>query len=225
MGFMNVFFFTQLISPEGVDLSFIMAMVAGVIAFVMATLLTLLFHSEFVSDDEVKEAEHVEESGTTKIVQQPQGLSRNRLMCPLEGRVIPLRQVADSTFSSEIMGKGIAIVPESGLLRSPVSGTIKSLFKTQHAIGILSDEGVEILIHIGIDTVRLNGDGFTAQVTVGQQVIVGDPLIEFDVQKIIERGFDVTTPIIISNSEEYLDVLPQPNLTTARYTDPLLYVL
>ncbi len=225
MGFMNVFFFTQLISPEGVDLSFIMAMVAGGIAFVMAAVLTLIFHSEFVSDDEVKEAEHVEESGTTKAVQQPLGLSRNRLMCPLEGRVISLRQVADSTFSSEIMGKGIAIVPESGLLRSPVSGTIKSLFKTQHAVGILSDEGVEILIHIGIDTVRLNGDGFTAHVTVGQQVTVGDPLIEFDIQKIIERGFDVTTPIIISNSEEYLDVLPQPNLTTARYTDPLLYVL
>ncbi|MGY3835740.1 beta-glucoside-specific PTS transporter subunit IIABC [Bacillus atrophaeus] len=122
---------------------------------------------------------------------------------PIKGEVKALSEVNDSVFSAEIMGKGFAIVPEEGLAVAPVSGTITSVFKTKHAIGITSDRGAEVLIHIGLDTVQLDGRHFDVLVKEGAKVSPGDPLVSFDIEKIKAAGYDVITPVIITNTDQY----------------------
>ncbi|MGE0909091.1 beta-glucoside-specific PTS transporter subunit IIABC [Bacillus atrophaeus] len=122
---------------------------------------------------------------------------------PIKGEVKALSEVNDSVFSAEIMGKGFAIVPEEGLAVAPVSGTIATVFKTKHAIGITSDRGAEVLIHIGLDTVQLDGRHFDVLVIEGDKVSPGDPLVSFDIEKIKAAGYDVITPVIITNTDQY----------------------
>ena len=106
------------------------------------------------------------------------------------------------------MGQGVAIVPEEGRLYAPVDGEVTTFFPTGHAIGMLSDNGAEILIHVGMDTVKMNGDGFTPKVAQGARVKKGDLLLEFDMAKIKAAGYSITTPIIITNTDAYADVVP-----------------
>ncbi|ASS73157.1 beta-glucoside-specific PTS transporter subunit IIABC [Bacillus atrophaeus] len=122
---------------------------------------------------------------------------------PIKGEVKALSEVNDSVFSAEIMGKGFAIVPEEGLAVAPVSGAITTVFKTKHAIGITSDRGAEVLIHIGLDTVQLDGRHFDVLVKEGDKVSPGDPLVSFDIEKIKAAGYDVITPVIITNTDQY----------------------
>ncbi|MCY8808060.1 beta-glucoside-specific PTS transporter subunit IIABC [Bacillus atrophaeus] len=122
---------------------------------------------------------------------------------PIKGEVKALSEVNDSVFSAEIMGKGFAIVPEEGLAVAPVSGIITAVFKTKHAIGITSDRGAEVLIHIGLDTVQLDGRHFDVLVKEGDNVSPGDPLVSFDIEKIKAAGYDVITPVIITNTDQY----------------------
>ncbi len=117
--------------------------------------------------------------------------------------------MSDETFAQEIMGKGIAIIPAKGRVVSPVNGKVQAIFKTKHAIGLISEEGTEVLIHIGIDTIRLEGKYFKAYVENGDAVKVGDILVEFDVDAIKAEGYDVVTPVIVTNTADYLDVLPK----------------
>ncbi len=124
-------------------------------------------------------------------------------MSPLKGDVIPLSNIEDGAFSSEAMGKGVAIEPMEGKVISPVNGVVTALFQTKHAICITSDEGLEILIHIGMDTVKLEGQYFTAYVKQGDVVKIGDLLVEFDINKIKEAGYEVITPIVITNSGKF----------------------
>jgi PTS system beta-glucosides-specific IIC component len=134
----------------------------------------------------------------------------NRKQCvvsPIAGDVMPLEQVNDATFASGLLGKGVAITPQQGRVVAPATGRVASLFNTKHAIGIESDDGAEILIHVGIDTVKLDGLHFIAHVQEGDRVSTGDLLIEFDQAAIRAAGFDTTTPIIISNSDDYVEVL------------------
>lgn len=127
---------------------------------------------------------------------------------PVPGKRMALTEVNDEVFSSGAMGKGIAIEPAKGIAVSPVDGVVTTVFPTGHAIGITSLGGAEILIHIGLDTVNLNGQYFEQIKQTGDSVQIGDPLVKFDENKIKEAGFDVTTPIIITNTDEYLDVIP-----------------
>ena len=115
--------------------------------------------------------------------------------------------VEDETFASGIMGKGVAIIPVDGKVVSPINGTVQTIFKTKHAIGLLSDEGVEVLIHIGMDTVQLNGEHFTAHIKDGDRVKVGDPLVDVDLEAIRAKGYETVTPVIITNSDQYLDIV------------------
>ncbi|KLU54986.1 PTS beta-glucoside transporter subunit IIABC [Paenibacillus sp. VT-400] len=134
---------------------------------------------------------------------------------PLSGEVKPLDQVDDVAFSSGAMGKGIAIEPSEGRAISPVDGIVSTIFKTSHAIVITSRDGAEILIHIGINTVKLKGKYFAPKVQAGDQVKQGDLLVEFDIEEIKAEGYQVTTPIIVTNSDQYLDVV--------RIQDPLVF--
>ncbi|MDC7288188.1 beta-glucoside-specific PTS transporter subunit IIABC [Blautia schinkii] len=143
---------------------------------------------------------------------------------PLCGRVIPLAQVDDETFSSEMMGKGIAVLPCQNKLVSPVDGIVSMIFETKHAIGLTSDSGVEVLIHIGIDTVELKGEHFKALIEDGARVKKGDALIEFDSQAIKEKGYDLTTMLIITNTEDYTDITAT-KAEEVGYRDDLLTII
>lgn len=127
---------------------------------------------------------------------------------PIAGAVKPLSEVNDPAFSEEIMGKGFAIQPSEGRVVSPVNGTVFSLSKSGHAIGLVSDSGAEMLIHIGIDTVKLKGLHFSPKVTAGTKVSVGDLLMEFDRVEIEKAGYSTITPVIITNIQQYNSILP-----------------
>lgn len=128
------------------------------------------------------------------------------IVAPIEGNAISLEEVGDGVFSEGMLGKGVAIEPAVGRAVSPVDGVISTVFDTKHAVGLTSDNGVEVLIHIGLDTVKLNGQHFTTHVKAGDQVKAGDLLVEFDIEKIKEAGYPTVTPVIVTNTDSYKDV-------------------
>ena len=125
---------------------------------------------------------------------------------PLNGKVIELSKVNDSTFSNEILGKGVAIIPEEGVVYAPFDGKIDVFFQTGHAIGLVNNEGTEALIHVGIDTVNLNGEFFHPQKQSGDEIKKGEVLLKFDIDKLKDAGYDIVTPVIISNTNDYADI-------------------
>jgi len=125
------------------------------------------------------------------------------IMSPIDGEVIPVTETNDPIFSEEMLGKGVAIKPSSGCVLSPVNGTIDRMFETFHAVSLVSSDGVQLLIHIGMDTVNLKGEHFTSHVKTGDTVKTGDLLIEFDKDKIEQEGYDLTTPVVICNPDDY----------------------
>ena len=155
-------------------------------------------------EDEVNEDEAVEEISDVKALK-----NKISIKSPVKGEAVPLSQVDDPTFAEEIMGKGIAIIPTEDEIFSPINGTVSLVFNTKHAIGLKTEDGAEVLIHIGLDTVKLNGEHFTTFVKSGDKVKVGDKLVEFDREAIKNKGYDIITPIIITNSSDYLDIIPK----------------
>lgn len=125
-----------------------------------------------------------------------------QIYAPLNGQIVPLEEVPDPVFSQKMMGEGLAIVPNEGKVMSPVEGKIVQVPESKHAVGIEATDGTEILIHVGLETVALNGKGFTAKVSTGDNVSVGDALLEFDLNYIKENASDIVTPIIITNSSD-----------------------
>lgn len=134
---------------------------------------------------------------------------------PLVGDVLPLTAVADEVFASGALGKGVAIQPSEGKVLAPANGTVSVLFPTGHAVGITTDTGVELLIHIGLDTVNLDGRGYTSHVEKGQKVSAGDLLVEFEIGTINEVGYDTITPVIVTNTDNFTDVLTTTEPTVA----------
>lgn len=143
---------------------------------------------------------------------------------PLRGSREELADVDDPAFSQKILGDGVAVRPAEGLVLSPVDGRIAMTFPTRHAIGITSDDGVEVLIHIGLDTVTMQGDGFDLLVDAGQCVVVGDPLVSFDIPKIIAAGYDPVTVMVITNTQSFAEIR-QIGQTDLEPGDPVLEVL
>lgn len=125
---------------------------------------------------------------------------------PLVGQVIPLSEVNDSVFASEAMGKGCAVIPTEGKVYAPFDGTIVGLLDSHHAVGMESENGIEILIHVGMDTVKLNGKHFTCHIEDGQHVKCGQLLLEFDIDAIKKEGYEVVTPVVITNSDEFTEI-------------------
>ncbi|GLH65429.1 PTS glucose transporter subunit IIA [Parageobacillus sp. G301] len=118
---------------------------------------------------------------------------------PLDGEVIPLEEVPDPVFAQKMMGDGLAIIPKNGKVVSPVNGKVVQIFPTKHAVGLVSEEGLEILIHIGLETVELNGKGFEVAVSAGETVKVGDPLLNVDLDYLEQKHKEIVTPIVITN--------------------------
>ena len=120
-----------------------------------------------------------------------------------DGRTIPMDEVNDQTFAQELLGPGIAIVPSNGTVVSPINGTIATGMDTKHAVCIQGEDGLELIVHAGLDTVELNGKYYQTYKEIGDQVKAGDVLLEFDLEEITKAGYDVTTPIVITNLGDY----------------------
>lgn len=132
---------------------------------------------------------------------------KGQILAPVSGRVVPMSEVNDPTFSQEILGKGVAIIPSEGRVVAPADGEVAVLFETKHAVSIRTEGGAELIVHIGLDTVNLKGKHFTARVAQGDRVKAGDMLVEFDMEAIKEAGYDVITPIIICNTPDFPDMV------------------
>lgn len=191
-GFANIFTLAQMIPPQGIDATLWGGAIGIVAALVISCALT------FVAG--------LPKSSVEQAAVVTAQAGENDILAPMSGSVLALDQVPDGTFASGLLGKGVAIIPASGRVIAPFAGEVASLFQTKHAIGLLSDGGIELLIHVGIDTVKLNGVPFTAHVKEGDKVKAGDLLLEFDRQAILDAGYDLATPIIISNSDGYRSV-------------------
>ena len=150
---------------------------------------------EFAAQEEAEFASHT--ATPTVLAESAEVVS------PLAGQVKPLSQATDPVFSSGVMGQGVVIEPSQGELVSPVNGTVTVLFPTKHAVGIVSEEGIEMLMHIGMDTVSLDGKGFVAHVEQGDKVVVGQQLISFDMDVIKKAGLVTETPVIITNQDDF----------------------
>lgn len=155
---------------------------------------------------------------------QPLTTERRLVDCPMDGKLIPLGEVADETFSSGVLGAGVALEPTDGTVYAPFDGTVETLLDSHHAIGLRSTDGVELLVHIGRDTVALNGQHFTAFVKVGDTVKKGQRLLACDLDAVRAAGYDITTPVIVTNTDEFLDIVPvqQP---AVKHGDRLLTIL
>lgn len=187
-------------SPEDSS-NLIIALITIAISIGLSFVLTLVFGLEIKEKNkENQEVQGQEESKT------PQVSGKKWVYSPMQGEVRALDTVSDKAFG--MMGSGVAIYPEIGEVRAPFNGQVATVTKSKHAIALVSDEGIELLIHIGLDTVKLKGEYFDIEVEEGDSVNAGDLLIRFDLEKIREAGYDLTTPIVVTNSASYLDVIP-----------------
>lgn len=180
------------------------ACITIVISIVATAIVTLI-----LGFDDIKE-ENVDDDNTDKADNNSVNSSivgEISIKSPVQGEVIPLSQVNDDVFAQELMGKGIAVIPTEGKIFAPMNCKVESLFKTNHAIGLKDASGVELLIHIGIDTVKLDGKHFKSHIKQGDEVKAGELLIEFDKDAIKKEGYDLSTAVIVTNTSDYMDVL------------------
>ena len=180
--------------------NFYYACIGVVISIVVAFIIAFALYKDSV-DETVEEKKEEVKKALVK-----EGMVT--VCAPLTGEAVALSEVNDLTFAEEIMGPGMAIIPTEGKVVSPVNGTVAMIFETKHAIALVDDNGTELLIHVGLDTVKLGGKYFTAHVKAGDKVKVGSPLVDFDLNGIKGEGYDIITPVIVTNSAEYSGVLP-----------------
>ncbi|AIW41513.1 MULTISPECIES: beta-glucoside-specific PTS transporter subunit IIABC [Paenibacillus] len=172
------------------------------VSFLVSAILTYILGFEDPVEEEETTNNSAKESTSTVVV------SNEEVLSPIEGTVVALSEVPDPAFASEAMGKGIAIQPTTGRVVAPFDGTITVAFKKKHALAIVSPHGAEVLIHVGVDTVKLDGKYFTSHIKEGDEVKAGDLLLEFDVEQIRAEGYPTITPVIITNSSQYVEILP-----------------
>ncbi|WDF02099.1 beta-glucoside-specific PTS transporter subunit IIABC [Shouchella hunanensis] len=201
-GLVGVFSIPVFADPSGAVGAIVVAVLLFVLSLVIPFVLVLVLGFKDIP----------EENDSTPVVENKKEIvasgKEKAINSPLKGELVPLKDLSDPTFAQEIMGKGVAIEPTENRIIAPISGEVMVLPDSQHAIGIKGDEGEEILIHIGIDTVSLKGEHFKAFVQVGDRIEVGELLITFDREAIKEAGFQTVTMIIVTNTPDYLDVLP-----------------
>ena len=208
MGGMGVFALPAMIDPANGSGSIISAVIVAVAAIVIGFIIA------FVTYKDKKEA--VIENKEEKLVK-----GREVICSPINGNVLPLSEAKDDAFAQGLLGNGVAIDPADGKVVSPVDGTVMTLFPTKHAIGLVSDNGAEILIHLGMDTVKLDGKYFEAHVKQGDKVKKGDVLVTCDVEAIKAEGYSMITPVIVTNTADYLDVVEMASGTVKAGDDSI----
>src|SRR5699024_10262041 len=204
LGGLGIFSYPSFIGPEGIGFPVMMAVVATIIAFVLAFVIVYFTYKEGTAAASQPVNQENVSTGNVHVADlSAAALNENDVMSPMDGRMIPLRDVEDQVFASESMGRWIVIEPEVGEAVAPFNGEIVTVFPTGHAVGLKSDSGIEVLIHIGLDTVQLQGQPYAILITDGQRVKVGDPLIKFDIKGIKDAGYSTVTPIIVMNSADF----------------------
>lgn len=212
----------------GAENNFTYALITAAISIVVTPISVYFigFNDPGAEDHAQASLREVAQVETTSPAQKKEKLqSRLVVFSPLEGEAIPLKAVNDEAFSQEAMGKGMAIKPSKGQVVAPFDGTVQTVFRTKHSIGLKSVEGIELLIHVGIDTVKLKGQHFNVVVQEGDIVKHGQLLIDFDMEAIIKAGFDTTTPIIVTNSGDYLEILGHEQSEKIGPETPLITIL
>ena len=182
---------------------------------------------DFMDTPEADLVDTADVGGAAPAAEKPktsEKLKDSTLFAHMNGTALPMEKVEDEAFSQCILGQGVAIEPSEGFLYSPVDGVVEQVFDTKHAIGIIADDGADVLLHIGIDTVKLNGKYFTTRVAQDQRVKKGDLLISFDIDAVKKAGYKVTTPMIIANTDEYAAVKPLLTEGAVQVGAPILEV-
>ena len=189
MGGLGILSVVSFISPKGEASGLVAALICGAVSMLVGFLLAFFFGKK--EDNKVVEAVKANEE---------------TILAPIEGTIKPIEDSSDAAFASGALGKGVVIIPSDGKVYAPVSGTVTVLFPSLHAIGITSDSGVELLIHIGINTVQLEGKGYTAHIKQGDHVECGQLLVEFDMDYITSEGYSLETPVLVTNYNDLKEV-------------------
>ncbi len=213
MGGLGIFGIPNFINQQTADTS---GAIYSIIAIVIAAVIGFGLTFFFWRDDEVVE---VEEGQTAMEVR------KEIVTAPVQGTMMPLSTAKDQAFAQGVLGKGVVIHPTKGEVVAPFDGTVMTMFPTKHAIGLVSDNGLEVLIHIGLDTVQLDGKYFESFVEQGAKVKRGDKLVAFDISAIEAAGYSVETPVIITNTADYLDIIEADQKADVCKDDELLTVL
>jgi PTS system beta-glucosides-specific IIC component len=222
MAGMGVFSYTMFLNPDNKDVKpMIIGIIVSIICVIVSFILEMIFYKDGDKNSSKKE---VKNNSDINLKTEAAKKTKVSIAAPIKGNVVALADVKDEVFSSESMGKGIAIEPEEGKVYAPADGVISTFFPTGHAIGITTDLGAEILIHVGMDTVEMNGDGFEPQKSQGDKVKKGDLLLKFNIDKIKAARHPVTTPVIITNSDDYADVIPT-NALKVNSGDELIQII
>lgn len=189
-------------------------LIDSVICVVVAMIFTFIVSWILFKDEDFENSQNKEKTTPDKEI----------IVSPMSGEIRKLSAVSDAAFSEELLGKGIAIIPKEGKVIAPFDGSVLTLFPTKHAIGLVSENGCEVLIHIGMDTVKLEGQYFTSHVHQGDKVKKGDLLVTFDLESLLEEGYCIETPVIVTNTKDYLDLI-ETQETEVEFGDDIITVL
>lgn len=208
---MDAYVFHNIFSAAVMSYSPIWAYAIAVLtSLVVATIFTYTWGLSGLDEEKVKDLQSMEaESNSLKT----NDVKKISVVSPLDGDVIELKEVDDEVFASGVTGKGVAIVPTNNVVVSPVEGTVSVLFPSKHAVGITTKDGVELLVHIGLNTVMLNGEGFTTFVKQGDKVVCGQKLLEFDKEFILSKGYSLQSPVLVTNADQFSDIVMNENQT------------
>lgn len=208
---MDAYVFHNIFSAAVMSYSPIWAYAIAVLtSLVVATILTYTWGLSGLDEEKAQDLQAMEtESKSLK----PSDVKMISVVSPLDGDIIELKEVDDEVFVSGVTGKGVAIVPTNNVVISPVEGTVSVLFPSKHAVGITTKDGVELLVHIGLNTVMLNGEGFTAFVKQGDKVVCGQKLLEFDKEFILSKGYSLQSPVLVTNADQFSDIVMNENQT------------
>lgn len=191
----------QFISPDGGN-NFIYAVAIFALSLILSFVLAFIMTKDEKPEESVEAA--VPENAASAIADDTVNVlnGKEEIPCPVRGEIIPLSEVKDNTFASGILGEGCAVIPSEGKVYAPFDGVCENVFDTLHALGLRSDHGIEMLVHVGLETVTLNGAPFKAHISSGEHFKKGDLLLEFDIEAIQKAGCEIQTPVIITNAED-----------------------
>ncbi|RFB13669.1 PTS beta-glucoside transporter subunit IIBCA [Bacillus sp. HNG] len=206
----------QFIGGDG-NTNILNAIIVAIASIVITFILTWIFG--------IDEEQPTEKETVTPVNSVQAGSSEpNKIYAPLEGKILPLGEVKDEVFANKMMGEGVAIIPNNDEVVAPFDGVVTTVFPTKHAIGLTSESGIELLIHVGLETVQLNGEHFEALVQDGESIRKGEPILKVDFEKVKEAGYDITTPLIVTNTASYIDVVAK-DVAEVKKEDTILYVV
>lgn len=214
-GGMGIFELPAMIEPNGSMGNLIVALMGIVLSMVVAFTLTMILYKDKEETVDEEKVIEVKSNALGKVV----------IGSPLKGEIVKLKDIEDEAFSSGVLGHGAAVIPSEGKVVAPIDGEVTTLFPSLHAIGITAESGVEILIHIGLDTVQLEGKGFEAHVKQGDKITKGQPLVDFDIDLIKKAGYSVVTPIVVTNMSEYLEVVETESKNVERGSNLITVIL